>query len=635
MSTEEQAEGEETRDEATTNGLSEDIDDEQFTATEPDEPSVADPVTTEDIAPEADLAVTGGLDEKTQEAPEAPNAEDMLNAFPYREQALGETTPERAHSLPPSPSFSPPRYESIGESDRRAIHSKLRAYENRRRMAYTTKLESSSLYWRSFRELLSASVHETARAERMVLGTAMANKAYAESMQASYDDVFLDDRGAIVNDLKKQKKLLDIRSIQAYDVAPIGKTEEGKRFTVKVPEERKSNMLHTLIESQLEISSKFGENAETLGAEIATEISDLRKALAAKVTEINLIGDTIIGELEKTETEVSDAWEAYFATATKSMGGSSFSTSMQRRAGASDHLPKNEEKEFVDDCLDVWVVEMHYRVAVAYQSSAWEKGSAELSKLFASMKETECSRRSDLREFLVAFCQRQERLFTSLPEIHSPVLQDLVGRPMDSDTVEVAVQAAIKKKAQQLQKEDSKKPGRQTPPSLQGAESTDDSFSLDSPLMSELICKSKVVEVRTSGLMGNFKFVLAIVTADSFLHLFDVPPGRLSSGSAPEVAFQALVPKAQIPTKETVKSGKTNFLKGWCDHLAPTDSFILTNCTLLYSTKKDSTAFQIEETLHSQGAAKMFGKTTSRKVTLRTVSKRETDDLVAALKAQK
>ena len=308
MSTEEQAEGEETRDEATTNGLSEDIDDEQFTATEPDEPSVADPVTTEDIAPEADLAVTGGLDEKTQEAPEAPNAEDMLNAFPYREQALGETTPERAHSLPPSPSFSPPRYESIGESDRRAIHSKLRAYENRRRMAYTTKLESSSLYWRSFRELLSASVHETARAERMVLGTAMANKAYAESMQASYDDVFLDDRGAIVNDLKKQKKLLDIRSIQAYDVAPIGKTEEGKRFTVKVPEERKSNMLHTLIESQLEISSKFGENAETLGAEIATEISDLRKALAAKVTEINLIGDTIIGELEKTETEVSDAW---------------------------------------------------------------------------------------------------------------------------------------------------------------------------------------------------------------------------------------------------------------------------------------------------------------------------------------
>lgn len=317
------------------------------------------------------------------------------------------------------------------------------------------------------------------------------------------------------------------------------------------------------------------------------------------------------------------------------MGGSNLATSMQRRAGAGEALAKSEEKEFMEDCVDVWLVEMHYRVAVAYQSSAWEKASTELSKLFASMKETECQRRSDLREYLVAFCQRQERLFISLPEIHSPVLQDLVGRPMDIDTLELTVQASIRKKAQFLQKEDTKKPGKTPPTSLDGVDSTDGTFTLESPLMSDMMCKSKVLEVRGSGLMGVWKCMLAVITADSFLHLFDVPSSRVSSGSAPEVAFQALVPKVQVPTKENIKLGKVSFLKGWCDHLAPTDSFILPNCTLLYSMKKDSTAFQIEEILYSQGAAKMFGKTTSRKITLRTVTKGQTDDFIAALKAQK
>lgn len=233
-----------------------------------------------------------------------PETDAMLEACPYRE----DEEPQDDLHLPAGPPMSPPTYDIIDETSRRDIHSKLRAYEHRRRTAYSTKLESSSLYWRSFRDLLRASVHETARAERMVLGTAIANKIYAESMQASYEDAFLDDRGGMVNDPKKQKKLLDIRSSLPYDMAPINKNEDGKRLTVKVPEQRKTNMLHNLIESQQEIATKFGENAQTLSAEIATEISDLRKALAVKVMEIQQLGDTIIGELEKTELEVTQAW---------------------------------------------------------------------------------------------------------------------------------------------------------------------------------------------------------------------------------------------------------------------------------------------------------------------------------------
>ena len=50
----------------------------------------------------------------------------------------------------------------------------------------------------------------------------------------------------------------------------------------------------------------------------------------------------------------------------------------------------------VKGCADVWVEEMRYRMAVAFLSSVWEKCSSELSKLFLSMKDAECKRRTPI-----------------------------------------------------------------------------------------------------------------------------------------------------------------------------------------------------------------------------------------------
>lgn len=322
--------------------------------------------------------------------------------------------------------------------------------------------------------------------------------------------------------------------------------------------------------------------------------------------------------------------ESYYTIADKVLGGNSnrISFSSDDYAGTSPDTASPSKSN--ESCMDVWVVEMQYRVAVSYQSSVWEKASTELSTLFSSMKETECQRRIDLREYLLAFEQRQERLFLNLPDIYTAALKDLVGRDIDRNTIEEKVQFSIRKRAELLQRQDAK--NKPPPEKGAGLENVDVSLAssdekLDSPLMSELLCKAKVVDRKVAGMMGGWKTTLAVVTADSFLHLFDLPPGQMTPGSAPEVAFRELAPRVQVPTAETMRSGKTHFVRGWCDNLVPTDSLALHNCNVT----SHGTIFDVQETIESRGASKMFGKTTMRKVTLRAVTEEETEDWMEAL----
>eukprot|EP00547_Thalassionema_nitzschioides_P014610 CAMPEP_0194232414 /NCGR_PEP_ID=MMETSP0158-20130606/788_1 /TAXON_ID=33649 /ORGANISM="Thalassionema nitzschioides, Strain L26-B" /LENGTH=587 /DNA_ID=CAMNT_0038965169 /DNA_START=107 /DNA_END=1867 /DNA_ORIENTATION=+ len=534
-------------------------------------------------------------------------------------------------------------YTTVDEKTRNLTHNKLKSYESRRRSAYKGKMESSSLYWRSLRDLLSASVHETSRAERLVLGTARANAVYADSIQASYEDVFVDDKGGLVLDPKKQLKLLEVRSTQDYDLAPAIDSKTGlhqskAKGSAEMSEKRKSNMLSSLIDAQANIADKFCENSKELELEIASEMTAMRKELDVKVQTIREIGDTIISELEVTEEEVSRTWESYYEVAVKTLkgandGGLPYSPGV---GSPSKSSKEPDELEKIEDCLDVWLVEMHYRVAVAYQSFLWEKASSELSKLFGIMKETECQRRMDVREYLVAFIQRQERLYVSLPHLQEPVLKGLVARDMDHSTLEEAVQSNIQKRAERLAREEAKtKKNIPTPKSLKGVDPNEGNFTLQSPMQSELLGSAKIVE-RKGGMMSSWKISLAIVTVDSFLHLFDLPlskAGKITLGSAPEAAFQMLVPSVEIPTTDAINQSNkksmpvTNFIKGWCENLTPSESMVLPHCSISQPKYgRETTSFEIQEEVSNTGASKMFGKTTIKKITVRTFNKKETQE---------
>lgn len=265
---------------------------------------------------------------------------------------------------------------------------------------------------------------------------------------------------------------------------------------------------------------------------------------------------------------------------------------------------------------------MQYRVAVAYQNAAWERGNEELMKLFAKVKTEEIDRRMNLREFLVAFAQRQQRLFLSLPAIQNQVLEDLIGKEMSREDTDRAVRATIEERAARYRKDPTT-----------GADLNADGFAdfhLESPLSSDLLSKAKVVLRRGTGL--DWTISLAVMTADSYLHMFDIEEGaNVKLNTPPEIAFAALAPKVIVPNANNQLLGKTNFGRGWSDSLTPSESMILGRCKVKHL---DENSFELAETLGAVGtASKLIGKTKKKRVRVQTNSKDETDDWIQILTA--
>ena len=268
---------------------------------------------------------------------------------------------------------------------------------------------------------------------------------------------------------------------------------------------------------------------------------------------------------------------------------------------------------------------MQYRVAVAYQNGAWDKGNTELTNLFTKIKEEEMFRRMNLREYLVAFVQRQERMFATLPGLNDTVLNDLMGKEMTKEQLKVDVEAAIAAKTEKVNK--SQKTSSATP--FLTAKNDQELEQIASPLSSDLMIMAKVVLRKgIASANGIERTSLGVVTSDYYLHMFDVPPEKCQLGDTPESAFEILTPKVVSPSAENFMSGVSNFNKGWCDSLVLSDSIILGNATVQ---RKDDFSFEMLEVVETKGASKMFVKSAKKKVLISTASKEETDEWISHL----
>jgi len=251
----------------------------------------------------------------------------------------------------------------------------------------------------------------------------------------------------------------------------------------------------------------------------------------------------------------------------------------------------------------------------------------------------------------------------SLPALSSPGMQRLEEMPIDRETVDRDIGKAIRVEVGNIQMEEtasglkSKLAIAETPVTLLGGKAAVDAASsgggggeggggaievLASPLLSEFLGKVKVVEKRKDGMLGGWRACLAITTADNYLHLFDLPTAsKITAGSASEVAFQQLIPAVEIPSLDLAKTLAKrpekwqDVTRDWHRSLAPTESIALPNCDVKSAPKVNDKALELTETTFNTGAGMLFGRTSSRKFTLRAGSREEAAEWIGTLKSQR
>ena len=228
----------------------------------------------------------------------------------------------------------------------------LRSYEAKRRSIYMSKLNSSSLYWRSFRDLLSKAYQETERAEDLVRGSVVANRAYFEYLNAAAGDL-LDQQGKPVDE-RKGKRLKEDK-VRRYNRlggggllvglparkdslgmdeitkpsngSSVPNTPQAKKTEVEGPSLRQAvsfeglpddSLVSKLIEAKGEMANHFHENVNFVEDVVLVKLIELRKELECEVNVMSLLGDNTIGELERAEEDVQDAWGKFFSCSTSS-----------------------------------------------------------------------------------------------------------------------------------------------------------------------------------------------------------------------------------------------------------------------------------------------------------------------------
>jgi hypothetical protein len=139
---------------------------------------------------------------------------------------------------------------------------------------------------------------------------------YADALNAVHEDVYLDEKGNVANE-KQQKLLSNTR-----------KTCQEQKATI-----HGKSVLSEIRQAQQVVAAEFGDNARNMDEEIADTIGALLEDVKKHFATMEELGTLVLGELEKTEVEVTIAWERYLAQANwMSSARSGSSTSPQETA---------------------------------------------------------------------------------------------------------------------------------------------------------------------------------------------------------------------------------------------------------------------------------------------------------------
>jgi hypothetical protein len=171
---------------------------------------------------------------------------------------------------------SPETPSSQSQSSPSGWHNELKVFEADRRSKYQSNLESLTLYWKAHCDLLETSVHETAKAYRLVLGVSKAHERMATTLASASVSA------SASNEQQQQQQ-----QQQQQHIASL--------------EEANANMIQ-----------HFGYSAATMEINVASSLNNLLQTIQETQQQVSKEGKQMLKVLEKHEAQVEQAWGKFF-----------------------------------------------------------------------------------------------------------------------------------------------------------------------------------------------------------------------------------------------------------------------------------------------------------------------------------
>lgn len=193
----------------------------------------------------------------------------------------------------------PSHYSTQSEEGRQFLFRRMSKFEARRLEVCAPLVEEFVVRWTASLRVMQAGIFEMARAERLIRGAALANKAYAEAMQANFEDVYLDSEGNSVTEKRQQLRIAKAREESEYAIESSGGSPEKSKEAYT-----RSAVFGSLVNSQEVIAGKFLDNYENVNENVVSELAHLRSNLKEEMIEFKRRGDPFIRDIQASEAEI-------------------------------------------------------------------------------------------------------------------------------------------------------------------------------------------------------------------------------------------------------------------------------------------------------------------------------------------
>eukprot|EP00904_Undaria_pinnatifida_P012978 jgi/Undpi1/8810/HiC_scaffold_25.g11272.m1 len=483
-----------------------------------------------------------------------------------------------------------------------------------------------------------------------------ANHAYAKSLYAIRDNIDGLEAGTTSARCEKERKERNKKGQREWPPPP-DPADRGSKEGGPVPPPQPPSALDWLLVMEEDTAARTLDMCDTAAINVVEkQLKGTVKALDDRFSDMVGKGTACLRLMNSAETNSSKAHARYQEVVTASIAREDDSS-----LGLRTPLPSRDVTR-----SDVWLADMNYRVAVTQQARVWTGVSHKLADLFSKLKDIEVERRQAIQGGLMTLLQLQGALLRDLPVLREPAMQSLGRINLDRQLLDQEVRKEMREGATRMmatRREDGDSDGgsrawgggggaatdsatADAPPgsveALRASQTLAPEFlrSLESPLDSALIARSTMLERREKMLVSSrWPLVLAILTHDSYLLLFDVPKGgpahkkQLHARTAE--AFAELVPKPEVDAM-AVELGKHKDGKGVDSGglpVPPSVAIDLSACQVAFKPdgKSDAT-FEITEVKPARGMKGVFKDYEETKFTLRGRSQEAMVDWVCEIK---